>query len=140
MKVARTPEVGSASSVLAWPAKTSPVEPSSDSQSPSFSVTRLAVHGDADFLLVLVDRERFRAGHAGRAHAAADHRRVAGHAAARRENALGHFHAVDIVGHGFFADQDHRRCLGLLDGVIGREHDGAHRRARRRRQTRRPVS
>ena len=54
MKLARTPEEGSASSVLALPANTSPVEPSSDSQSPSFSVTRLAAHRDADFLLVLV--------------------------------------------------------------------------------------
>ena len=37
MNLARTPLDGSASTVLACPAKTSPVEPSSESQSPSFS-------------------------------------------------------------------------------------------------------
>ncbi len=94
----------------------------------------LAVDADADFLLVFVHRDGFGAGHAGRAHAAADHRRVAGHAAARGENSLGHFHAVDIVGHGFLAHQDHRRAFELLDGVVGGEDDGAHRRARRGRQ------
>ena len=37
MNLARTPEDGSASIVLAWPANTSPVEPSIETQSPSFS-------------------------------------------------------------------------------------------------------
>ena len=46
MKLARTPEEGSASSVLALPANTSPVEPSSEIQSPSFSVTVLPADCD----------------------------------------------------------------------------------------------
>ena len=59
-------------------------------------------------LLVLADFDRARAGHAGNAHAASDHRRVAGHAAARSQNALGDFHAVNIVRLRFGANQNHR--------------------------------
>ena len=55
--------------------------------------------------------ERARADHAGQAHAARDHGRVARLAADRGENALGHFHAVNVVGRGFLADQDHRALL-----------------------------
>ena len=95
----------------------------------------LAVDGDADFLLRFADGDFLGAGHAGRSHAAADHRRVAGHAAARGENALGHFHAVNIVGHGLFAHQDDGSLGGLLDGIVGVEHDGSHRSSRRGRQT-----
>ena len=61
---------------------------------------------DDNLLLVLVHRDGAGAGDAGDAHAARYHRRVAGHAAARRENALGHFHAVDVVRHGLGAHQD----------------------------------
>ena len=85
----------------------------------------LAIHRDRYFLLMLVDRERFRAGHAGSSHAAADHGRVAGHTAARGEDALRHFHAVNIVRHRFLADQNHGRSLGCFHGVIGREHHRA---------------
>ena len=98
-------------SVLALPAKTSPVEPSSDSQSPSFSVRVLPPTVTPTSFLCSLTVMRLGAGHAGGAHAAADHRRVAGHAAARGEDALGHFHAVDVVRHGFFADQDDGRRL-----------------------------
>src|ERR1035441_10230373 len=97
MKLLRTPEEGSASMVLALPAKISPVEPSSEIQSPSVSVTTLPP--------MLVDGDGLGAGDAGGSHAAADDGGVAGHATARGEDALGDFHAVDIVGHGFLADQ-----------------------------------
>src|ERR1035437_4707464 len=89
----------------------------------------LAVDGDGDFLLMLVDGEGFGAGDAGSAHAAADYGGVAGHAAARGEDALGDFHAVDIVRYGFLADQYDGGRLGGYDGVIGREYDGADRSA-----------
>src|ERR1035438_10007828 len=160
MNEARTPEDGSASRVLAWPAKTSPVEPSSESQSPSLRVMALpptvtptsfltsltamgigvpgvglagetlaggaverepvallegdglAAHGDADFLLDFVDGDGLGAGDAGDAHAAADHGRVTGHAAARREDAFSHFHAVNVVRNGLLADQDDGCFLG----------------------------
>ena len=94
----------------------------------------LALDGDADFFPGLADGDFLGAGHAGRAHATADHRGVAGHAAARSENALGHFHAVNIVGHGLFAHQDDGSLGGLLHGVVGVEHDGPDRSSRRRRQ------
>ena len=84
--------------VLAWPRKTSPVEPSSEIQSPSFStsVLPLDVHGHLACLCSLTVN-RAGAGHAGRSHAASDHGRVAGHAAARSQNALRDFHAVNVV-------------------------------------------
>ena len=82
----------------------------------------LAAHGHADFLALRVDVDVARAGHAGRAHAAANHGRVAGHAAARSENALGHFHAVNVVRLGFGAHQDHGSRGGLLHGFIGGEN------------------
>src|ERR1019366_1131231 len=89
----------------------------------------LAVDGDGDFLLMLVDGDGLRAGHAGCAHAAADYGGVAGHAAARREDALGHFHAMNIVGYGFLADQYDGGNLGGNDRVVGREYHRADRSA-----------
>src|ERR1022692_1098969 len=156
MKEAITPDDGSASMVLAWPAKTWPVEPSSDwlsldgvglagedlaggaiERQPVAFLQRhlLAVHGHTHFLALLVDRDSARSRHAGNAHAAGDHGCVTGHAAARCENALGDFHAVNVVRNGFGAHQDDGTLGGLFDGLIGGENHAAHRRARRCRQS-----
>src|ERR1019366_5224851 len=89
----------------------------------------LAVDGDGDFLFMLVDGNGLGAGYARGSHAAADHGGVAGHAAARREDALGYFHAVYIVGHGFLADQYDGGDLGSNHRIVGREYDGADRSA-----------
>src|ERR1035437_2845398 len=91
----------------------------------------LAVDGDGDFLLMLVDGKvvTLREGDAGGSHAAADYGGVAGHAAARGEDAFGDFHAVDVVRYGFLADKYDGGNLGGLDGVIGREYDGTDRSA-----------
>ncbi|MCY1172797.1 hypothetical protein D9M73_129410 [compost metagenome] len=60
---------------------------------------------------------------------------MAGHAAARGEDALGGVHAVNVFRAGFGADQDHRlaRCRALLGGVAV-EHGKARGRAGRGRQ------
>ena len=81
---------------------------------------------------LVVDADRARAGDAGLAHAARHHRGVAGHAAAGGEDALGRVHAVDVLGAGLDADEDHllsRLLRGL--GFLGREDDLARGRARR---------
>ncbi len=57
-------------------------------------------------LLGVVDADRARAGDAGLAHAARDHGRMRGHAAARRHDALGRVHAVDVLGARLDAHQD----------------------------------
>ena len=62
----------------------------------------------------VVDAQRARARDAGLAHAARDHRRVRGHAAARGQNALGRVHAVDVFGAGLDAHQDHPPALAAL--------------------------
>ena len=54
-----------------------------------------------------VDVELVRAAHRGRAHAARDDRRVAHEPAARREDALGRDHAVQVVGRRLGPHQDH---------------------------------
>jgi hypothetical protein len=74
------------------PLNTCPLAPSMVMISPRLSVT--PPHGHRAFRDV--DLERARAGHAGPAHAARHHGRVARHAAARRENALGRMHAVNV--------------------------------------------
>ena len=72
----------------------------------------------------VVDAERAGARDARAAHAARNHRRVARHAAARRENARRRVHAVDVLRARLVADQDDRLALGLkLLGVVRREHD-----------------
>ena len=76
-------------------------------------------HGE--LLAVLVDRDGARAHDARPAHAARDHRRVARLAADRGQNALGDVHAVNVVGRGFLADQNHRTAAAHLDGVFGGE-------------------
>ena len=111
-------------------------------------LTRRAVDGDDVALLhhLARDREGLRgivdadgasARDAGLAHAARNHRRMGGHAAARGQNALGGVHAVDILGRGLHAHQNDlaARVLQQL-GFIGIEDDLAAGRARRRGQAR----
>ena len=57
---------------------------------------------------LVIDFERAAARHAAFAHAARDHRRMTGHAAARGQNALRHLHPVDILGRSFDAHENHR--------------------------------
>ena len=82
----------------------------------------------------IVDLRCARADDAALAPAAGHEGRVAGHAAAGGENALGRAHAFDVLGVGLFADEDHRlvALLGDLDGVVGGEDDLAARAARDR--------
>jgi hypothetical protein len=92
--------------------------PSSDSQSPSFSVYFLPPKVAVITLACSSIRDRFGAGHAGRAHTAGDHGRVAGHTAARRQNALGRFHAVNVVRHGFLTNQQHGSLRRLRHRIV----------------------
>jgi hypothetical protein len=74
------------------------------------------------FLAAIVDVDLAGAGHAGSAHAASHDSRVRRHAAARGQDALGRFHAVDVVRRGFGADQDDGfALLGLFHCMIGGE-------------------
>ena len=66
---------------------------------------------------LVVDAQRTGARHAGLAHAARHDRRMAGHAAARGEDAFGGMHAVDVLGAGLDAHQD--RLAPLRLGVLG---------------------
>ena len=78
-----------------------------------------------NWLLVFADVDGARADDAGASHAARDHRRVARLAADRGQNALGDVHAVNIVGRGFFADQNHGAVFASFDRVIGGERCAA---------------
>ena len=80
--------------------------PSNEIQSPSFTTIVFLADRDRELLAVLVDLQRSRAHDARPAHAARHHRRVAGFAADRGQNALRNVHAVNVVGRGFFAHQD----------------------------------
>ena len=75
--------------------------------------------------------QRSGANHARQTHAARHHGRMARFAAYRRQHARRYFHAVDIVGSGFFPDQDHRTFFDTFDCLIGVKNRSAHRRARR---------
>ena len=93
---------------------------------------------DAHFAGFFVHVDVAGTGHAALAHAARDHRGVTGHAAARGENALGDFHAVNIFRRGFGAHQDDGNLLagpGFLDGFVGAEDDLTDGGAGRRGQT-----
>src|SRR5208283_1028614 len=93
---------------------------------------------DAHFTRFLVDIHIARAGYATLAHAARDDGSVTGHAAARGENALSDFHAVNIFGSGFAAhenDGDILAMSGLGDRIVGGENDLADGSARRCRET-----
>ena len=74
---------------------------------------------------LLADFDAAGAGDAGDAHAAGDHGGVAGHAAARGEDAFRDFHAVNVVGLRFGANQNHGSGLRFRHSVVGAEHDYA---------------
>ena len=99
--------------------------------SPFFRVTPIA-----DQLFVAhVDTHGTGADDAGNAHAAGNHRRMAGHAAARGEDALGGMHAVNVLRAGLDAHQnDLAAFLFGDDRLLGGEDDLAGRRPRRGRQ------
>ena len=75
-------------------------------------------------LLGIGDREVAGTADAGLAHAPRHDRGVAGHAAARGQDALGGVHAVDVVGRGLDPHQDHGFAGGRHPlGMVGGEHD-----------------
>ena len=99
---------------------TSPVKPSIESQSPSLMTLPADPHDPG----LVVDVELLAACDADLAHLARDQRRMAGHAAARREDALADGHAADVVGAGLDPHEQHLLALcapGL--GVTGVEGD-----------------
>jgi hypothetical protein len=101
------------------PSSTSPVEPSMVMRSPLQRADRRRHRA-------LGDSRRGAAGarDAGLAHAARHHRGVAGHAAARGQDALGGVHAVDVLGARLDADEDDLLALGgSALGVVGGEDD-----------------
>jgi hypothetical protein len=108
------------------PRNTSPVVPSIDRSSPSRSVSSLPV--DAQGASLVVDAQRLAAGDAHLAHLAGDERRVAGHAAARGEDALRRDHAADVLRRRLDAHEDHRFAARLgRFGVLGVEVDTSRR-------------
>ena len=70
------------------------------------------VAAGADGLGVVIDGQAPCPGDARPAHAARDDRGVAGHAAAGGDDAAGRVHAVDVLGAGFDAHQDHGLAIG----------------------------
>ena len=75
---------------------------------------------------LVVDLEHVAADDAHLAHLPADQRRVARHAAAGGEDALGGGHAADVLRRGLVAHQDHALArAGQLLGVLGVEGDHA---------------
>ena len=133
MNFTRSGSSGCAARVFSLPAMTRPVVPSSEIQSPCLKVLPLT----RSSFLRFVDDAVAGAGHAALAHAAGDDSRVRGHAAARGENAGGHFHAGDVLRCGFAANQDDGRVgalLVMLHGIFRGEDDLADSRARRCRQ------
>jgi len=89
----------------------------------------LAREGDASRRL---HSDAFGPGDAGLAHAARHDGRVGSLAAAARQDALGSEEAVDVLGLGLLADQDHLDALAAERlGAVGIEHGLAARRTRR---------
>ncbi len=90
---------------------------------------------EAEALAVRGEGDVAEAGHAAGAHAAGDHGRVGGHAAARGEDAVGVVHALDVLGGGLQANQDDGFAgLAAGGGVLGGEGDLAGGRTRGRRE------
>ena len=106
------------------PRKTSPVVPSIESSSPARSTTSRPAMRIAPLRSRSASASQPATQHL--AHLPRDQRRVAGHAAARGEDALRGGHAADVLGRRLDAHQDHRlaaRRGGL--GVLGVEDDAA---------------
>ena len=113
-------------------ANTSPVVPSIEMTSPSRIVVAAADRELASSSSV--DVERLGAADAGAAHAAGHDGRVRGLAAAAGQDAPGGDHAVQVVGVGLLADQDHvLAALGPLDGGRRSRRPPCRRRRRGRR-------
>src|SRR6201999_414027 len=75
--------------------------------------------GQTELLAAGVDLELVGTADTGLAHAAGDHGRVAGLAAAAGQDALGGDHALQVVGVGLTADEDDLLALaGQLDGAV----------------------
>src|SRR5262249_50697060 len=73
---------------------------------------------------LVVDTQAAGAANARPAHAPRHHRGMAGHAAARGQNARRRMHAVNVLRTGLDPDQDHLAALGLGRlGLVGIEHD-----------------
>jgi len=85
------------------PAITSPVEPSMVMMSPALKCRSRTRHR----AFLIVDADFARARDARPAHAARDDRRMAGHAAARGQDALGGVHAVNVFRAGLDPAEDH---------------------------------
>ena len=103
------------------PTTTSPVVPLIEMTSPSCTIGAVR---PSNRPALDVDVELARAAHRGRAHAAGDDRGVAHQPAARREDALGRDHAVQVVGRGLRPHQDDVLAVVvvLLGGVGGEVH------------------
>ena len=125
-----------------WSRTRAAARPRTAAPAPSTTVAVGAVDGDPVALghHGVPDRERAgrRCGRssapttAGLPQPAGHHGGVADQAAPGGEDALGGQHAVDVLGRGLAADQDHLLApLGRGRGVVGGEVDPAHRRPRR---------
>ena len=94
----------------------------------------LAVHHE--LLVFLRNVQRAGADDGRLAHLAADNRGMRRHAAGGRQNALRDVHAMNVVGHGFLADENHLLALPRpFHRIVRREDDLPRRRAGRRWQT-----
>ena len=93
-------------------------------RNPVARLENLPFHSHLLGLFIHVDVARAR--HATLAHTARDHSRVAGHTAARGENALCHLHAVNVFRRGLGANQNYRNFRSescTFDCCIRREND-----------------
>ena len=80
--------------------------------------------GQGELLVLLIHLDVAAARDTAGAHAAGHNGRVAGHAAAHGQDALGVLHALDVLGRGLQADQDHLFTGGtLLHSVLSGEDD-----------------
>ena len=121
--------VGSGVITATSPTTISPDVPEIEMTSPSCTVTPPATN----CLRREIDHHGLGAADRGLAHAARDDRRVRHETAARREDALGRDHAVQVVGRRLGPHEDHV-LAGLVArlGLVGGEVHLADRRARRR--------
>ena len=91
-----------------------------------------SLSAERELFVFLVHVDFLAARHAALTHAARDNRRVGGHAASCREDALGGLHALDVLGRGFKPDKNNL-APGLLPllGVFGGKDNLTACRARR---------